>query len=68
MFETFWAWQRWPIGKYRMGEAYEQMADLENARDSYATFIDAWKDADPELQPWVVRGREALAGLGPLDQ
>ena len=68
MFETFWAWQRWPIGKYRMGEAYEQMADLENARDSYATFIDAWKDADPELQPWVVRGREALARLGPLDQ
>jgi tetratricopeptide (TPR) repeat protein len=68
MFETFWGWTRWPIAKFHEGEAYEQMGDPEKAREAYATFVDAWKDADPELQPWVDRGRAALARLGPLDQ
>jgi hypothetical protein len=29
-----------------MGEAHEQMGDLEKARDSYTTFVEGWKDAD----------------------
>jgi len=68
MFETFWGWRRWPIAKYYIGRAYEQLGDMEKARESYAALVEAWEDADPELQPWVERGRQALVRLGPLDQ
>ncbi len=69
MFETFWGWNMmWPMAKYRLGEAYEQLGDIEKARLSYSEFVEAWNDADPELEPWVEQGRAALRRLGPLDQ
>ncbi len=69
MFETFWGGRwLWPIAKCRLGQAYEQLGDIEKARLSYSEFVEAWNDADPELQPWVEQGRAALRRLGPLDQ
>ena len=58
----------WPNVFYPLAQAFEQMGDEGKARTAYASFIDAWKDADPELQPWVQQAREALERLGPLDQ
>jgi tetratricopeptide (TPR) repeat protein len=52
----------------RMGQAYEAVGDLEAAAAAYARFVEAWADADPELQPRVeaARGRieEILAEIG----
>ena len=51
-----------------LGRAYEQLGEDEKAIVAYAFFIEAWKDADPELQPWVQAARTAITRLGPLDQ
>src|SRR5262249_10192992 len=37
---------------------------LDEARIWYARVLDLWAEADPELQPTVVRIRAALAALG----
>jgi len=56
------------LALYEVGEIYEEMGEPERARASYAEFIYRWRDADPQLQPWVDRARTALEDLGPLDQ
>jgi tetratricopeptide (TPR) repeat protein len=66
--ESFRYEPRWTLPLYHLGTAYDQLGETEKARAAYAEFVEAWKDADPELQPWVERGREALARLGSLDQ
>lgn len=53
---------------YDLGQIYTEMGEPERAREAYSEFIYRWRDADPELQPWVDRARTALARLGPLDQ
>jgi tetratricopeptide (TPR) repeat protein len=47
----------------RLGELYEVKGDAQKAASHYSTFIDLWKDADPELQPLVRQARERLATL-----
>jgi tetratricopeptide (TPR) repeat protein len=37
----------------RLGYLYEQAGDSVKAADAYARFADAWRNADPELQPRV---------------
>jgi hypothetical protein len=34
------------------------------ARDAYLYFVQAWSDADPELQPMVEQAKESIARLG----
>jgi serine/threonine-protein kinase len=43
----------------RLGELYEAKGDSRRAVSHYATFVELWKSADPDLQPKVteVRGR-----------
>ena len=43
--------------------AYEQTGERDKARKEYAFFVEAWEDADPELQPWVDDARLALDRL-----
>jgi len=49
--------------EYYLGETYEGLGDVDEARLHYARFVNWWDDADPELQPWVERGRQALERL-----
>ncbi|HET6341248.1 MAG TPA: hypothetical protein VFG78_03600, partial [Gemmatimonadota bacterium] len=55
-----------PLAYRRLGELYVEMEEPEKAREFYEGFLTAWRDADPELQPMVVRVRQAVAGLTPL--
>jgi tetratricopeptide (TPR) repeat protein len=50
---------------YHLGRAYEGMGDYGKAAKEYAFFVEAWEDADPELQPWVEDARRALERLAP---
>ena len=58
----------WPLAHLYIGQAYEQLGDVELARRAYASFLDMWRDADPEVQPIVDEARDALRRLGPLDR
>ncbi|MCG6956595.1 MAG: tetratricopeptide repeat protein, partial [Gemmatimonadetes bacterium] len=48
---------------YQLARAYEGMGEYGKAAEEYAFFVEAWKDADPELQPWVEDARRALERL-----
>ena len=52
-----------PLASYQLGKIYEELEDFGKARQSYAHFLLAWKDADPELQPKVQGARAALQRL-----
>ena len=68
-FQSFFVFSHpWTRSLFYLGQAYEQMGDVEMARQAYSDYLDVWKDADPELQPLVEQGKEALTRLGPLDQ
>lgn len=58
----------WPLAHLYIGQAYEQLGDIQRARRAYVSFLDMWGDADPEIQPIVDEARDALKRLGPLDQ
>ena len=47
----------------RLGELYEARGQLDKARDYYGRFVDLWKNADPELQPFVRDVKSRLARL-----
>ncbi|MGD2120437.1 MAG: BTAD domain-containing putative transcriptional regulator [Gemmatimonadota bacterium] len=48
---------------YHLARAYEGMGEHGKAAKEYTFFVEAWKDADPELQPWVEDARRALERL-----
>jgi hypothetical protein len=50
---------------YHLARAYEGMGEYGKAAWEYALFVEAWEDADPELQPWVEEARRALELLAP---
>ena len=50
---------------YYLARAYEGMGDYGKAAKEYGFFVEAWDDADPELQPWVDDARRALERLTP---
>ncbi|MBI4541115.1 MAG: tetratricopeptide repeat protein [Gemmatimonadetes bacterium] len=52
-----------PLAHYHLGKIYEELGEREKARKSCELFVNAWKDADPELQPLVQETRERLARL-----
>lgn len=47
----------------RRARAHEAVGDIEAAVVDYETFVEAWSDADPELQPRVEAARQRLAEL-----
>jgi tetratricopeptide (TPR) repeat protein len=53
------SWLLAPIHK-RLGELYEARGDAKRAAEHYATFVELWKRADPDLQPKVAEGRTRL--------
>jgi len=40
-----------------LGKIYEQQADPTKAIEHYEKFLDLWKDADPGIAGWRMRGR-----------
>lgn len=50
--------------RYQLGRTYEALGERDKARDHYRIFVQWWKNADPELQPWVEEGRAGLARTG----
>jgi tetratricopeptide (TPR) repeat protein len=52
-------WMLAPTHK-RLGELYEAKGDTKRAAEHYATFVELWKRADPELQPKVTEARTRL--------
>jgi tetratricopeptide (TPR) repeat protein len=58
----------WPIAYLYLGQAYEALGEVDKARTAYASFVEMWGNADPELQPMVEEARTALLRLGPMDQ
>jgi tetratricopeptide (TPR) repeat protein len=47
----------------RLGELYEAKGDRDRALRNYHTFLQLWKNADPELQPSVNTARQHVAAL-----
>jgi tetratricopeptide (TPR) repeat protein len=52
-----------PAVHKRLGELYEAKGQRDKALSHYRTFIDLWKDADPELQPKVTDAKQRVAAL-----
>lgn len=57
------SWWTNPIVHERLGLLYEQMNKPYKAAAAYRRFIEAWKNADPELQDRVEQARERLQSL-----
>jgi tetratricopeptide (TPR) repeat protein/TolB-like protein len=53
------SWMLGPIHK-RLGELYEAKGNAKRAAEEYATFVELWKRADPDLQPKVAEARTRL--------
>ncbi|MGH7570971.1 MAG: adenylate/guanylate cyclase domain-containing protein [Gemmatimonadota bacterium] len=53
---------------YYLGKAYEAAGEYEKARDAYESFVEYWRDADPELQPRVEEARQAALRLRGLQR
>lgn len=51
--ESFWGSSYTTMAYYELGKAYEQLGQPEQAVIAYAEFVEAWANADPELQPVV---------------
>lgn len=56
------AWMH-PVAHERLGQLYEQMERRQEAASAYRRFVEAWEDADPELQPKVEAARKRLTQL-----
>jgi tetratricopeptide (TPR) repeat protein len=57
-----------PLAAQRLGLIHERLGDAARARDAYELFVNAWQDADPELQPVVEEARAAARRLGGADR
>jgi regulator of sirC expression with transglutaminase-like and TPR domain len=45
------------------GRIYERLGNTERAIEQYALVVQAWRNPDPELQPYVDEARNALVTL-----
>ena len=48
---------------HRLGDLYDKKGDRAHALDYDTRFVDLWKNADPELQPWVTAARARVQAL-----
>jgi hypothetical protein len=51
------------VTELERGRVHERLGNREIALRAYGTVVDAWRDADPVLQPLVAEAREAIARL-----
>jgi len=63
-FHSFWnAYWANPLARYYLGQIHEELGEFEKAREDYEYFVEAWREADPELQPMVAEARAAAVRL-----
>ena len=62
-----WVWGGEPplvvLGVLERGRIAEGLRERQKAMDSYQFVVDVWRRADPQLQPFVVEARNALARM-----
>jgi serine/threonine-protein kinase len=66
LLDRWWWWGRGPVrilGVLERGRIAEHLGEREKAVESYRYVADAWRRADPELQPYVTEARDGLARL-----
>jgi len=51
------------MGMLERGRVAERLNDREKAMNVYSFVVDAWRNADPELQPYVAEARDGLVRL-----
>jgi serine/threonine-protein kinase len=51
------------VGRLERARLAERLGDLETAAGHYRFVLDAWRNADPELQPYAAEARTALGRL-----
>jgi DNA-binding winged helix-turn-helix (wHTH) protein/tetratricopeptide (TPR) repeat protein len=54
--------QRWLVARYTLASDYSSRGDQQKARDTLATLLNLWKNADPDL-PTLVAAKSAYAKL-----
>ena len=59
-----WAWPLEPLWRLQRGRVSERLGNREQAIADYGFAADVWRNADPELQPYVAEARAALKRLG----
>ena len=57
---TMWGNQYTTVAYLELARAYEALGEPERAVAAYAEFVEAWADADPELQPRVEAARTRM--------
>lgn len=55
-------WQ-FPRAVYELGKLYEEVGEFAKARETYELVLQAWQDADPQLDPRVEEVRAAIKRL-----
>jgi tetratricopeptide (TPR) repeat protein len=40
----------WPISQYHLANAYEQKGEAEKAKEHFQSFLDLWRNADPDIE------------------
>jgi class 3 adenylate cyclase/tetratricopeptide (TPR) repeat protein len=60
-FRSFW---QDPLAAYYLGKINEELEEPAKAREAYALFLYAWREADPALEPLVRDAQSAVARLG----
>jgi hypothetical protein len=62
-----WIWSaagdQYVLGVLELGRLAERTGEREKANRSYQFVVNVWRRADPELQPYVLEARNALARL-----
>lgn len=69
-FDRRFVWQlrnNADVAHERLGMLYEEMGERDKAAAAYGRFIDAWEDADPQLQDRVEIAERRLHAIA-LDE
>lgn len=53
----------WILSHYRLGQIYEELGDVPNARKYHEAFLEIWSEGDPDLIA-LKEARERVEGLG----
>ncbi|MBA2459120.1 MAG: hypothetical protein H0V43_09240 [Gemmatimonadales bacterium] len=62
-WESYWPSGSEVIGRLEQARAAERLGERDRALQGYQFVVDAWRHADPELEPYVAEARQAIVEL-----